>query len=59
MKKKYGVIYESDIFDTPEQAAKRCEEKGTQLKICVFELGQEYEVERKTIVRRLIPKGKE
>ena len=56
MKKKYAVIHDINIVDNLVDTAKIYERLGTQLKYRVFELGQEYEVETKSIVRHFSPK---
>lgn len=52
-KKKYAVVYSGAIFDSLEEAAKYYEKQGTQLVHIIYELGDEYEVEISSIVRKV------
>ena len=53
LKKKIAVVYDAYIVDTPEEAVKIYEKLGLQIKYRIFELGDEFQVDMKTIVSRL------
>lgn len=43
-KKKYGVVFDLDVFESLDEAVKKSVAKGGSIKYRIFELGQEYQV---------------
>lgn len=43
-KKRYGIVWEDDVFDSPEEALKDIHPMGERIRQRIFELGQEYEI---------------